>query len=232
MRSGLVLVLQKRLGVSAIEEAADIGACLALLRRGSAGTLLIDRSFLGDMQALRSIRAATQGIQLALLVNTIDRKGTTQLLESGVDAIIPKQLPQDELVRALTSVLRGKGYLPAPTGSAEGFPSASNDHDRVYPLTTRQYQVMRLAMSGKANKEIAHALGIAESTVKIHMSAAFRALGARNRVGAFARLNELELAPGGAGSPIERIDRRRSERRQSDRRQSQSSGWLIPRRRS
>lgn len=234
IRSGLVAVIQHRLGVTDVQEANDAGDCLNQLRKTPAGTIIIDRGLVGDMHSLRNMRAATKGLQLALLVNTIDRTGMTQLLEAGVNAIIPKRLPQEELVRALKSVLRGKGYLPASGEASHRQPNASNDHDSVFPLTTRQYQVMRLAMSGKSNKEIAHILGISESTVKIHMSSAFRALGTRNRMGAFARLNDLETPPdpGRPEAQVLRIERRKGERRQGDRRQQAAVATLVPRRRS
>lgn len=230
IRSGLTLVLQAKLNVVEIIESNGLNDCLAKLSAAPADMVIMDRGLLGDMQALRKLRAACSGAQLALLVNGIDRNGITQLLEAGTDAIIPKQLPSEELVRALKYVCNGRGYLPQPTEAQEIRPHASNDHESVYPLTTRQYQVMRIAMSGKSNKEIAHILGIAESTVKIHMSAAFRALNARNRVGAFAKLNELE-AGNTALSVAKRIDRRKGDRRKGDRRQAQADGWVVARRR-
>ena len=55
-------------------------------------------------------------------------------------------------------------------------------------LTDRQFEVLKLVAAGRSNKEIARALLIAEGTVKVHITAAFRALGVHNRVSAAAAL--------------------------------------------
>ena len=55
-------------------------------------------------------------------------------------------------------------------------------------LTARQKEVLTLLAAGKSNKQIAWALGISEGTVKVHVNAAFRALGVHNRVNATTAL--------------------------------------------
>lgn len=65
-------------------------------------------------------------------------------------------------------------------------------------LTARQKEVLDLLAAGKSNKQIAWALGISEGTVKVHVNAAFRALGVHNRVNATtALLAHSELADAG-----------------------------------
>ncbi len=62
-------------------------------------------------------------------------------------------------------------------------------------MTARQKEVLDLVAAGKSNKQIACALGISEGTVKVHVNAAFRALGVHNRVNATtALLARSELA--------------------------------------
>ncbi len=52
---------------------------------------------------------------------------------------------------------------------------------RLSQLTPTQTRVFRSVQSGLSNREIAHELGIAEATVKIHMTALMRRLSVRNR---------------------------------------------------
>lgn len=55
-------------------------------------------------------------------------------------------------------------------------------HDYRGPqLTPTQTRVFQSVQSGLSNREIAHELGIAEATVKIHMTALMRRLSVRNR---------------------------------------------------
>jgi DNA-binding NarL/FixJ family response regulator len=58
-------------------------------------------------------------------------------------------------------------------------------------LSARQRQVLKGLVEGKSNKEIAQALNVAEGTVKMHLQALFRVLGATNRAHAVAMGKQL-----------------------------------------
>ena len=49
-------------------------------------------------------------------------------------------------------------------------------------LSERQVAVLNQLAQGLSNKQIAHILGVAEPTIKMHISALLRALGVQNRV--------------------------------------------------
>ncbi len=48
-------------------------------------------------------------------------------------------------------------------------------------LTARQVDVLRLVVDGGSNRDIAVKLGLAEATIKMHVTSIFRALGVKNR---------------------------------------------------
>lgn len=50
-----------------------------------------------------------------------------------------------------------------------------------YSLTTAQARVLELLAGGRSNREIADLLGLTEGTVKVHMTAIYRALGVSSR---------------------------------------------------
>lgn len=58
------------------------------------------------------------------------------------------------------------------------------------PLSSREEQVMRLAATGMAGKQIARALGISPKTVEQHKTRAFKRLGVPNQAAAVALLTE------------------------------------------
>lgn len=60
-------------------------------------------------------------------------------------------------------------------------PDASGATAAPVRLTPTQLKVMRGVHSGQLNKQIAYDLGIAEATVKAHMTALMRKLNVRNR---------------------------------------------------
>jgi DNA-binding NarL/FixJ family response regulator len=72
-------------------------------------------------------------------------------------------------------------------------PSAAT-HTAV-SLSRRERQVLRELATGATNKEIASRLFLSPETIKHHMSRAFRAVGARNRVEALTRARLLGVLP-------------------------------------
>lgn len=60
-------------------------------------------------------------------------------------------------------------------------------------LTPTQMEVLRCVRSGLLNKQIAWQLGIAEATVKVHMTAVMRKLNVRNRTQAAVAAAQLRL---------------------------------------
>lgn len=225
-RSGLESLVRRNLPQAIAADAASLADCERTLATGHYDFVLVDRNLLDTQQDILNLRAQAGSALLAVLVSSLDQTGFTTLVKCGIDAVIPKSLSREDFLAALQQMEARRSYVPAGFGAAP--PPASNDHDRVYPLTRRQYQVMQLASGGRSNKEIARVLSLSENTVKIHMSAAFRALGAHNRMSAFVRLQEIEAAPRPVLSPgeVQRLDRRRAERRKDDRRQQENGLWI------
>jgi DNA-binding NarL/FixJ family response regulator len=96
----------------------------------------------------------------------------------------------EELDRALgptaRSILAGQLTVPAALGRQIA----------PRPLSHREKQILALVVLGRTNQEIAHTLYLAESTVKTHLSSAFRKLDARSRAEAVTRLMDPESGYG------------------------------------
>jgi DNA-binding CsgD family transcriptional regulator len=81
------------------------------------------------------------------------------------------------------------GTVSPPAGDAEGVSPVARDVQAAETndaLTVREREVLALAAEGLANRQIASRMGIADRTVKQHLSAAFRKLRVSNRVDAVA----------------------------------------------
>jgi DNA-binding NarL/FixJ family response regulator len=66
-----------------------------------------------------------------------------------------------------------------------------NVDDEGHDLTPRQHEIAALLLSGHTNKEIGIRLGLAEITVKTHLTALFRRLGVANRIQAAMAIRML-----------------------------------------
>ena len=84
-------------------------------------------------------------------------------------------------------------------GGVEGVRRLRAAHPALPLIAPRQADVLRLLALGKPNKVIARELDISEATVKVHLLAVFRALGARNRTEAVV-IAQRSL-PGKNGAP-------------------------------
>lgn len=101
---------------------------------------------------------------------------------SPADGFIPKTTPPTEFVDLIDAALAGRGaWLAGQTGS------------KAPVLTTRQAEVLELLAAGHGNKEIRHRLGIAERTVRAHLTELFQLLGVHGRMPAVIRARELGM---------------------------------------
>jgi DNA-binding NarL/FixJ family response regulator len=82
-------------------------------------------------------------------------------------------------------------HPPAPHSAS---PQANSDINSVgVNLTPRQREVLAVMMQGKSNKAICWGLGLAEPTVKNHVTAILKALSATNRTEAVVAATALGL---------------------------------------
>lgn len=95
--------------------------------------------------------------------------------QASVGSYLREQFSWDELSAALMLVGRGGTYVD---GRVQGTPSEENGEIR---LTAREHEVLRRLAEGWTNRGIAGTLGITENTVKFHLNAIFRKLGAESR---------------------------------------------------
>ena len=93
--------------------------------------------------------------------------------------------------------MKGSFHGTSPlSATAHAMPCAFGGSDIPVRLTPTQVKVMHGVRSGQLNKQIAFELGIAEATVKAHMTALMRKLNVRNRtqVAIAAQALSLEAA--------------------------------------
>jgi DNA-binding NarL/FixJ family response regulator len=118
-------------------------------------------------------------------------------LQAGARGYLLKSSPPENLAAGLEQVAAGHRVLDERLGRARG---ASPETKRMeqFGLSRREQEVLAEVLSGYGNKMIAARLHISEDTVKSHMKAIFRKLGARDRAHAVA------LAVGRAPLPAAR----------------------------
>jgi len=138
---------------------------------------------------LSDLRAHHPATSVVVLSARDARADITRALELGALGFIPKSASREVMLGALELIFTGGVYVPPEILRHEkAVPSvAANSTSRckrlasTFRLTERQSEVLDLLMHGMSNKVICRELDIAEPTVKNHVGAILKALGAKNR---------------------------------------------------
>lgn len=164
-----------------VVEAADGEAALAAAARERNFDLVLLDLNLPDMEglfALGALRRDHPATAVVVLSGVRDADTVNAAIDLGAAGFISKSTPHAVMLGALRLVCAGGTYLPADILAA---PRAGPRPASPVDLSERESQVLSLMLEGKSNKRIARELGVAEATVKNHVSAVLRALKAGNR---------------------------------------------------
>lgn len=119
----------------------------------------------------------------AILISGRDQVAMRQRARaSRARGFVPKTTPAPAFIGHLETVLAG-GTAFEEIGAP----------DLVPTLTNRQAEILDLLALGHGNKEIRYRLGIAERTVRAHLTELFNLLGVHGRMPAVIRARELGL---------------------------------------
>lgn len=192
-RSGLRQLLVDELDAERVREAETFDQAVDLLSAEGAGDLILVDLRMPGMAGAETLAALRDGFPDAKVAVVSAWEGRDEILAAlgaGVHGYVPKSLSAAEIAKALREVLSGRIYVPSNIGRRDqGAVQIAQTHALAMDgLTARQKDVLEELLKGRASKEIARTLAIAEGTVKIHLAAIYRALGVRTRAEAIARL--------------------------------------------
>ncbi len=184
-------------------EAGSCDQALELLRKQSVNLILLDLNMPGTkgIGALQAVIKAAPTTPLAVLSGEDKPALIREAIEAGASGFVPKSSTSQALVGALQLILTGGIYLPENAlGEVAGEVPVSNSSntnhaDHGSRLSDRQTAVLLRAIQGQPNKVIARELGIAQGTVKAHLSTVYRVLGVNNRTEAVYAAAKLGLRP-------------------------------------
>jgi DNA-binding NarL/FixJ family response regulator len=162
-------------------------------------------------EGLQRIRLMFPQAKIIVLAATDERDRMLDLIDAGAHGCLTTAASPLQVLAAFNSVLCGGVFIPAPTFVSParetiGMTSRSSPAAgfSIGSLTGRQREVFDLMARGYSTKLIARELGLAVGTVKVHLAAIYRLLGAHNRTEAVARLvnNGLSAEQSGPGADL------------------------------
>jgi two-component system nitrate/nitrite response regulator NarL len=189
-RSGIKALLQRQSDFEIVGEAGDGLEGVKLVEHVPADVLLLDVDLpsMKGYEVLAQIREAHPNLAVLMLTVSEDYETLGECLRLGARGYLNKNIDQDYLLRSIRSVYMGESVI-SPQMMTKFVNRLANQEERqtqVFSdpssLTRRERQTLAWLARGVSNKEIARALGLAESTVKVHVQSILRKLGVTSRV--------------------------------------------------
>jgi len=183
-----------------LREADSVEKLYALVEsEPDADLLLLDLNMPGahGFSALVHLRAHHPELPVVVVSAREEPAVMRRALDHGAMGFIPKSADSATLGQALAQVLQGDRWAPPSALAAP--PADADEHaaaQGVAGLTPQQFRVLQMLGEGLLNKQIAWELGVSEATIKAHMTAILRKLGASNRTQAVLIAGKLALEPG------------------------------------
>jgi two-component system NarL family response regulator len=177
LRTGVANIINQEPGLHVVAEAANGAEGVDAFRTHRPDVTLLDLRMpvMEGVEAVRQIRAIEPNAKVIVLTTYDADEDIARALHAGAKAYVLKDISADALVSCIHQVLEGKTYL-APAAAAK----LAERVTRVQ-LTPRELSALQLMADGKANKEIATALGISARTVKTHLGHLFEKLNVTSR---------------------------------------------------
>lgn len=185
IREGIKQLLEINGDIQVVGEVADGIECLNLLKKVKADVLLLDINMpnMNGLQVLEKINRGQINIKVLMLTVHNEIEYLIKAIDMGIDGYLLKDSGSAELKKAIYSIYNDEKYIqPELTPLLnQKLVEKESDLDKLYSLTKRELQILKLIAEGLLNKEIGDRLDISERTVKNHVFNLFKKIDATDR---------------------------------------------------
>ena len=181
VRSGLEQLLATTDDIELVGTASNGFEAIAAVERLHPDVVLMDLSMpeLDGIDATRRISAEHPASRVLVLTSFSDQSRILEALSAGADGYLLKHAEPDDIADGIRAVHAGGS--PLDPKAARALVESRRSGRDTPQLTDREREVLLLVRDGLANKQIARRLGIAERTVKAHLTSVFQRLGVADR---------------------------------------------------
>jgi DNA-binding NarL/FixJ family response regulator len=211
-RDALRLAIVEALPSPQVVEAGSLQAVeAALLAAPETDLVMLDLNMPGmqGFSGLVFLRAQFPSTPVAVVSANEEASVVRRAIEFGAAGYVSKSASPAEIRSALVALLAGEMSLPDGIDlTGELTDSEAELAARLATLTAQQVRVLMMLNEGQLNKQIAHALGVSEGTVKSHVSRILQKLQVDSRTQAVILARRLAAS---ANAPQDRILRAATE---------------------
>ncbi|MBN2145892.1 MAG: response regulator transcription factor [Anaerolineales bacterium] len=199
---GLQRILEVDGELEVVGVAQDGAEALELASRVKPTLVLMDLKMpvMNGVIATRKFREQYPEVRILILTTYDDDEWLFDAIRSGADGYLLKDLPREELIRAIKGTVAGNAYIDPAIGGkllaslAKSTPRATEPTQIV--LSERESEVLEFLAQGLTNADIAHRLYLSEGTVRNYMSSLFAKLGVSDRTQAVVAAFRYGLVKG------------------------------------
>jgi two-component system, NarL family, response regulator LiaR len=181
VRTGLRGFLELDPELEVVGEAANGEEAIAMAQRLEPDVVLMDllMPVVDGIEATGRIRRELPEVEVVALTSVLEDASVAGAIRAGAIGYLLKTTEADELCEAIKAAAAGRVRL-APEAAARLMHEVRAP-ESPEPLTEREAEVLELIARGKANKQIAHELSVALSTIKTHVNTLYRKLNVSSR---------------------------------------------------
>ena len=138
---------------------------LLLLEERETDVILLDLRMPGisGVETLQALKSAGKAVRVVILTNYETDEDIYRAVQAGAQGYLLKDTSLREMLEAIRAVHAGKRYIPRHIASRLAERMVRTD------LTARELEILKLLSRGPTNKQIGHALGISDNTVRNHV---------------------------------------------------------------
>jgi len=180
VRKGLRQMIEEALDMVVAGEAASGGEALALTRAERFDVLVLDLTMPdGDgIEVLGRLRAEQPDLPVLIISMHPEDQYAVRLLQAGAAGYLSKKETPEKVVAAIRTVVQGKKFFSAHVAQELAKTLRSGSERRPHErLSEREFQIMRLIVSGLSTREIATQLSLSENTVRTYRTRLFKKMG-------------------------------------------------------
>jgi DNA-binding NarL/FixJ family response regulator len=168
VRRGLRQILEENRTVLSVDEAGTGQEALEKVKKGRFDMVLLDISMPGmsGLEALDALKKLNPSLPVLILSIYPEEEYAVRALKAGASGYLTKKSAPDELITAIRKLARGERYI-SPSLAEFLATHLTDEKDRPLhdSLSNREFQVMRLIVSGKSLKEIAGVMALSPKTI-------------------------------------------------------------------
>jgi DNA-binding NarL/FixJ family response regulator len=180
VRQGLRTFLDLQPDITVVGEATDGAACVAAAAELHPDVILLDLRMPGSdgVEALHGLRELGLPTRALVITSFTEPTAVLPAIRAGAAGYVYKDVDPPALAAAIRAVHAGHVLLHPDVAAL--LATGTRPTDAAH-LTAREREVLVQVAHGRSNREIARELGLAEKTVKTHMSAILTKLGVQDR---------------------------------------------------